>query len=614
MKIIRYFIFVSAVALFAGCNPWEDVKSNLDERNKNLFEILSENPDLSTFVKVLETTGYDQKLSADMSFTVFAPANTALTNINFSDTVALNALVKNHISEKIAYTDKTGMFDINRILMLNEKYVTIVKNLVSGISVSKWNIPSKNGVIHIISGTIEQRKNSWEYLKTLQNNTVVDFIASFNEKVMDMDRSVQKGVNASGKPIYDTVWTYRNTLLDATPLADESSTSTFILPEKSALETLISKYKKYFAQKDSVQMVRQITKEIIADLVLPYTKIKSSGRFPNFSDVLIDVKPDDITDSIITSNGMIYKVKAAGVKMYQNKIKPLLIEGEDFVNRWPDAWQTRPRNWASGGKDVMLKSRTRHSYDWPVQSTYQLTTKTKTGKDTVIVRDTVIISKINNLYSFNYRSENEWPGSNTLGEPNAYISYKPKMFSTSYKIFWKAYDDNSEKVHIDSRGVAMPFYQKLYVSFPGEKVLERSSANVITGNFSSTSKPDLGFTANHTIMAAKMTAGENIESQLVRYRVNQGHTIYSNSYVLYDAANPNDPKPITSEDVYGKEGILKCPYYGQATLFVSNTCIGEFTHFDGVVQNYLQSAKASNAPGMIFLDYIRLEPQVDPND
>lgn len=612
MKNIKYFIFVSVVVLFAGCSQWEDVRNSIDERNKNLFEVLSGNPELSTFVKAIEATGYDEKLSADMSYTVFAPTNSALSNINLNDTAALSAFIQNHISEKIAYSDQNGAFDINNILMLNGKNIAIVRDLISGISVSKWNLASKNGVIHIISGTIEERSSIWEYLQTLHNNTLVDFIASYTERIMDMERSVQKGVNASGKPVYDTVWTYRNTLLDATPLGDETKTATFIFPEKSGLDNLVLKYAKYFTQKDSILMEQEITREIISDMILPYTKINSSGRFPNTEGVLIDINYDDITDSIITSNGIIYKVKTAEVKMYQNKIKPLLIEAEDFVNRWPNAWQTRPRNWASGGKDVMLKSRTRHSYSWPVESTYELTTKTESGNDTVIVRDTIIISKINNLYSFNYRSENEWPGSIALGEPNAYISYKPKMYSTAYKIFWKAYDDNAEKNHIDSRGVPMVFYQKMYISFPDEKVLERTSANIIIGNFSSTSKPD--FTANHTIMAAQMTAGENVESQLVRYRVNQGHNIYSNSYVLYDAVNPNNPQPITSEDIYGKEGTLICPYYGQATLFVSNTCMGEFTHEDGTTQAYLQSNKSANAPGMIFLDYIRLEPQVDPND
>ena len=231
MKIIKYYIFVAVVIVLAGCNPWEDVRNTVDERNKNLFEILTENPDLSTFVKALETTGYAEKLSADMSFTVFAPTNAALANLNLNDNEALTALVESHISEKIAYTDKTGVFNIDRILMLNDKYVNIINNLVSGVTVSKWNIASKNGVLHILSGTIDNRKNSWEYLQTLENNPIVDFIASFNEKVMDMDRSVQKGVNASGKPIYDTVWTYRNTLLESIPLADESSSSTYILLE-----------------------------------------------------------------------------------------------------------------------------------------------------------------------------------------------------------------------------------------------------------------------------------------------------------------------------------------------------------------------------------------------
>lgn len=612
MKRIKYFIFAAVAYVLAGCDAWEDVRNVDGDRNKNLYELLGSNPDVSIFVKVLETTGYADKLTADMNYTVFAPNNNALASLNLNDTAALRTWVKNYISQKIVYTNKDGAFGIDRILMLNDKYVAINNNLVSGVPVSKWNISSKNGVVHIIDGIIEERMSIWQYLQTLESNPVVDFMASFNEKVMDMDRSVKTGVNSSGKPVYDTVWTYRNTLLDSSPLASESSTATFLLLDESGVEALKVKYAKYFTEKDSVRMNRNVLKEIIMDMILPYSEIQADGRFPNTAGVLVDVKADDINNSYKASNGIVYSLKAADVKMYQNKIKPMVIEGEDYVATWPDAWQIRPRTWASGGYDVVLKSRTRHSYTWTVNSTYQLTVKTPTGKDSVVVRDTVLLSKINNLYSYNYRSENEWPGSNTLGEPNAYISYKPRVYSTAYKIYWKAYDDNSEKLHIDSRGVPMEFYQKMYISFPGEKLLERNSANIITGNFSSNSK--VGFTPNHSIMAAKMRAGENVETQLLRYRVNQGHTVYPNSYVLYDLNNANNPQPSTSEDIYGKGGILICPYYGQATLFVSNTCIGEYTHHDATIQAYLQSSKGSNAPGMIFLDYIRLEPQVDPND
>lgn len=574
MRNIKYFILVAIAVVLASCDAWEDVRNLEGDRSKNLYEQLSSNPELSTYVKILETTGYDKKLSSDISYTVFAPNNTALTSINLTDTVALTAWLQNYISEKIVYTDAEGKFSTDRILMLNGKYININGKLISGTPVNKWNIASKNGVVHILGGIIEDRMNIWQYLQTLPENPVVEFITSFNERVMDMDRSVQTGVNNNGMPVYDTIWTYRNTLLDSSPLANESSTATFLLLDKTGLDALKVKYSKYFAQKDSVKMKRDIVKEIISDMILPYQKIEADGRYLNNSGVLVDVNTNAIVKNYNASNGIVYEVSSAEVKMYQNKIKTLIIEGEDYVSKWPDAWQVRPRTWASGGHDVVLKSRTRHSYDTIVNS---------------------IVTKVNNLYSFNYRNENEWPGANTLGEPNAYISYKPQMYSTSYKIFWKAYDDNSEKIHIDSRGVPMSFYQKMYVSFPGTRTLERNSTNVIANNFST-----------NTLMAAEMKAGENVETQLVRYSANNGHTVYPNSFVLIQKTK--------TEDSYGKEGILKSPYYGQATLFISNTCIGEFTHSDATVQAYLQSSKSSNAPGMIFLDYIRLEPQVDPND
>jgi hypothetical protein len=590
-KIISLILVVAAVTL-AGCDAWEDVKKlDSGDRSKTLIELLAANPDLSTFVQVLKTTGYAEKLGADMNYTVFAPGNSALVNLNLTDTQALTAWVKNYISEKIAYTDNQGAFDINSILMLNKKYVSITDNLVSGVRVNTWNIASKNGVLHIIDGTIQERMNIWEYLQTLEGNPVVDFIASFRERVMDMERSVQRGVNSDGKPVYDTIWTYRNPLLDASPVADESVASTFLLLDQSGLDALKVKYAKYFNQKDSLRMVVDILKEITSDMILPYTTIEADGRYPNTSGVLVDVNIGAITHQYTASNGLVYHITAADVKMYQNKIKTLVIEAEEFVARWPDAWQKRPRTWASGGHDMVLKSRTRHSYDWSV-ITPNDTLQAINGSDSIVYDTT--ITRIDRTYDLTYRN-NEWPGVNTLGEPNAYISYNPRVYSTGYKIYWKAYDDNAWISHIDANGIPMEFYQKLYISFPGEKVLERTSSNVITGNFST-----------NTLMAAVMIAGENIETQLVRYSTTNGHTVYANSYVLIQST--------ANEDAHGKEGLLKCPYFGQATFFVSNTCVGEFIHSDGTTQAYLQSAKGNNAPGMIFLDYIRLEPQVDPND
>ena len=596
MKNIKYLIIAVAVTLIS-CDAWEDAKKiDGSNRSKNLYELLLANSDVSTFVKVLDATGYDEKLAADMNYTVFAPSNSALAGLDLNNTEKLKEWILNYVSEKIAYTDKSGIFDIKQIQMLNTKYVSVNNNLVSGAKVSEWNIAAKNGVLHIVDSTIEDRMNIWQYLQSLTNEPIVDFIASFSERTMDMERSIQTGVNGDGKPVYDTVWANINTLLDNSPLARESATATFVLPSQDGLDALKVKYAKYFAQKDTEKLDSVITREIISDMILRNYKIEADGRYYNNSGVLVDIKVGDITESYTASNGIVYKVNAVAVKMFQNKIRPVTIEAENYVSRWPDAWQTRPRTWASGGQDVVLKSRTRHSYDWEETVIYDDTLKSiVTGADSIVVRDSIRITKINNTFDLTYRN-NEWPGVNVLGEPNAYISYKPYMYSTEYKIFWKAYDDNAEKSHIDSRGVPMLFHQKMYISFPGENELTRTTTtNIITGNFSSNS-----------IMAAEMHAGENIETQLVRYLTNNGHSVYDRSFVLV--------RPSTTEDIYGKEDILKCPYAGRATFFVSNTTIGEFTHFDNAIQAYLQANKSSNSPGMIFLDYIRLEPQVDPND
>ena len=364
MKNSIVLILALAALTLVGCDAWEDVNQyESGDRSKHLSELVAADPDLSTFAQVLEITGYTDKLNTDMAYTVFAPSNDALVNLDVTDTAALTSWIQNHLSLKLVYANREGLFAFNNLQMVSNKHISLVDNLVSGVQVSRWNIASKNGVLHVIDGAIEERMSIWEYLQTQAGNPMVAFITSFNQQVMDMDRSVQKGVNNDGRPEYDTVWTYQNPFLMAVPLDDESVTSTFLLLDESALEALNVKYTKYFKQKDSLQTLTDVMKEITTDMVLPFTTIDRNGRYPNKSGVLVDVNLVSITHRYTASNGIVYKLTAADVKMYQNKIKPLLIEAEDFVASWPDAWQKRSRTWASGGYDMVLKSRTRHSYD-----------------------------------------------------------------------------------------------------------------------------------------------------------------------------------------------------------------------------------------------------------
>jgi len=350
MKNSIVLILALTAFTLAGCDAWEDVNQfESGDRSKPLSALVAANPDLSTFAQVLDITGYADDLSSDVSYTVFAPSNSALATIDLADTAALRVMVQNHLSYKLVYADKEGNFVASKMQMLSQKLVSMVNNLVSGVQVSRWNIASKNGVLHVVDGIIEERMNIWEYLQTQAGNPMVDMITSFNQRVMDKDRSVRIGVDSEGRSVYDTVWSYSNPYLMAVPLDNEMVTSTFLLLDEGALTALQTKYLKYFKQKDSLQTLSDILQEITTDMVLQYTAINNDGRYINTSGVLVDVNVADIADSYKASNGIVYKLTAADVKMYQNKIKPLVIEAEDFVASWPDAWQKRSRTWASGG-------------------------------------------------------------------------------------------------------------------------------------------------------------------------------------------------------------------------------------------------------------------------
>ena len=165
MKSIKYSIFVAVMILFIGCNPWEDVRNLNDERNKNLYEILAENPDLSTFVKVLKTTGYDTKLSADMSYTVFAPTNAAFEALppgTVEDLLKpenkekLTTILQYHVYVGVINTDL--MQDGQSLGMVDGGNVTISKKenklFVNGNAEIVGSVKASNGVVHVINSVL----------------------------------------------------------------------------------------------------------------------------------------------------------------------------------------------------------------------------------------------------------------------------------------------------------------------------------------------------------------------------------------------------------------------------------------------------------------------------
>jgi hypothetical protein len=558
----RYLIhafLLPIVACLSACDAWQDNTRLRDEGlGKNLYETVTANPNISFFAEILQITGYDRFLQEEPALTVFAPENDALKELDRSDANKMKEWIKNYIAYLSYYTDLAGQFPVGHIRMINEKNVPVNAAGISGAHIVKANESASNGVLHVIDSSIADRKNIWEYLTEQTGYEQVDYIRSLTKQVMDMDRSVQISVLDS-RPVYDTIWTTRNEWLETYPLDNETQAFTVLLLEPNTLERLKTKYAKYMQQKDPQQQEAGIMQQVTGDMVLHPVIIEQAGRYYSMEDIGVDIDPEAIVETYRASNGTVYKVNAVDVKMYENKIKTQIIEAEDYDDRWDsrDAWEVRYRSWASGGKDVLLKGTTRNKISYEAYNEETETMETKENTYT---------------YRVTYRTND--PLSSNVSNP--YLKFQPTLYSTGYEIFWVAYDDVEWHYSNFSDTIQQPMIleQKLLVSFPGEPELKRETDGAIENNFTS-----------YSLMAGTSTAGIHEETQLVRYRASATDKIYLLG------------QRYSEEDDFGQNEILKSPSYGKATFFVSNT------------------VRETNVnAGLIFLDYIRLVPKVDPND
>lgn len=564
--------------ILVGCDAWDDDVNLKDpDLNKNLSELIAQDPEISTFAEILKKTGWDERLQNEPSLTVFAPKNEVLTHLNLSDTEALNEWIGNYIAYMSHFTDKDGNFTtdgkVNIIEMVNQKEVPVYPaSLVEG----KSNMACANGVLHIIDDILEFRKSIWEYLQEQSGYEQVEFIKSSKEQVMDSARSVQTGVDINGKPIYDIVWKEVNTFLETYPLDDERQKMTVVLLDRTAFDAIKAKYAKYMKRDNIQEQEKEIKTQLIGDLVLTHTTINETKRYMSFLDsILVDIDPAHISESYKASNGMVYKLTAADIKIYQNKIKEQIIEGEHFTDRWDgqSAWITRYRSWASGGQDVVLQGRTQQTFNWELYFPENDSTAAMSGNKSFVYSETEASTFIQ---------------SSSL---NAYIQYEPTLYSCDYKIYWKTYDDINAHRYVvsvpenavlkaDSDSIIqMTLMQKLLISFPGKPVLKRNSDGTITNHFTP-----------YSLMASSTKSGLNEETQLKRYRWNS--SITNLELFLVGDSYPD------VNDAFGTYEVLKCPTHGKATFFVGNTV----------------STTTQSYAGLIFLDYIRLVPLVDPND
>ena len=174
----RLFILLSALALvWSSCvndvwqQHYDNTGSNLS--TQSLKDFIESRSDLTVFKRMIEVTGFDSVLNSDQTYTVWAPSNSALSqlSINWSDTSSLSEIVRNHIARFNFPTAGFNTVSSKKIYMLSGKFVAFDKGntgfTFGTFSMDTANNLAKNGILHVLNGIVPYASNIWESLSRI---------------------------------------------------------------------------------------------------------------------------------------------------------------------------------------------------------------------------------------------------------------------------------------------------------------------------------------------------------------------------------------------------------------------------------------------------------------
>jgi len=445
-----------------GCyeTMWEDHVEKEKLANSNLMEAISIKTELSTFASLLKKTGYDQILEQGNSYTILAPTNTAWAGIDTTNVDQMRKLIGSLIVLK-SYTTKDNQL-YKSIKSINGKNIFYDNDsqTFNGAKIVTADINVSNGIIQIMDKIVERKNNIWEYLTENAGYSQYDFINSLNTKVIDTQKSVPVGVEAStGKTKYDTVWTNINSFLKKYPLDNEDSVYTYVVVENPGFDLLYNKYKSYFnmstpAKTDSITRFN-VCQDFVFKGIVDITKFDTLA---NIDGVKVPFKNVQISNFYTTSNGRVYVIKESNIKL-KEKIKPIYIEGEAFTAATDVNYVfTRYKRGARGERDITLSCGEAQN-----DTLYRRLTH---------VRDSIVTK----TYFIN--------GGLVANNTNFHIEYKAKVNSANYDVYYVAYDDIAD--HFDYTYTSYGVYkiiQKLFMSLPGEESLKFNSGRIVANNY-----------------------------------------------------------------------------------------------------------------------------------
>jgi len=339
--------------LFYTCTDTRDEHYNRSDSlpDQTLRELITGNSDLSAFSKLIELAGYDDLLSSTQTLTVWAPDNSALSDINANSMTKDEArlIVENHVAR---FNHSTSKSHLQAVRMRNNKVYSFAEggNAFGGAILKKRDVLAQNGILHTLQSRIPYFPNIYEYILTSPHTSkMAEFISQFEEDIIDplsiqADGSIRDTVYIRYNPLFDIQgnWYWFGSYISAGlgQINKEDSIYTALIPDNAAWDAAYAQISPYFRavrNDESVQRY-QTSLAIIEDLFF-----RGKIENPAGNDSLVSTSPSVIrqpatlfngTQKIQASNGLIF-LTASNINYdaLETFMKPIYVEADESVGR-----------------------------------------------------------------------------------------------------------------------------------------------------------------------------------------------------------------------------------------------------------------------------------------
>ncbi|MBJ2173552.1 fasciclin domain-containing protein [Aureibaculum sp. A20] len=167
-KLKYSFLFiVISFALLTSCKDEDDLFPQISKSVKNITEIASQNPELSTFLSALKQTGLDSTFSTATTFTVFAPKNDAFTGLNLTNLSndSLQNILLNHVLSTVTPDFTANMTtgyltsmatgpDGNNLSFFTDNSDGLKFNGMASLASGMYDIGATNGIVHVVDALL----------------------------------------------------------------------------------------------------------------------------------------------------------------------------------------------------------------------------------------------------------------------------------------------------------------------------------------------------------------------------------------------------------------------------------------------------------------------------